>query len=248
MQTEYAGKKWTKKASGYYQSTTKFNDGKRKWLHQFIWQEVNGEQPSGFDIHHIDGDKGNNSISNLKLISRSEHQQLHGKEYFSNNTEAALQHLEVIRDKAKEWHKSPEGRKWHKKHRETIADKILAKDKVRACAQCGSTVMSHLKTKNVYCNRACEFKFIQEQGKINGKDFKCKQCGCTFKHYKEKATCSAECKNKYASSRRKIHNYVCNFCNVAFTRDRKLKEGREFCSVSCSGKHSRRNNKISTAK
>jgi len=38
---------------------------------------LKGEIPKGFEIHHIDGDKDNNNISNLEILSASEHQKKH---------------------------------------------------------------------------------------------------------------------------------------------------------------------------
>jgi hypothetical protein len=46
-------------------------------FHRFIWECANGEIPEGFDIHHKNGDKLNNSISNLELMERFEHNHLH---------------------------------------------------------------------------------------------------------------------------------------------------------------------------
>jgi hypothetical protein len=37
-----------------------------------VWQVANGEIPAGYEIDHIDGDKANNNISNLRLVTRKE--------------------------------------------------------------------------------------------------------------------------------------------------------------------------------
>lgn len=47
--------------------------------HRFVWEQANGPIPEGFQIHHIDGDKTNNKLSNLQLLSNSEHQKLHNE-------------------------------------------------------------------------------------------------------------------------------------------------------------------------
>jgi len=42
------------------------------------WEKQTGhKKPPGLDLHHIDGDKRNNHINNLALISPSGHQRLH---------------------------------------------------------------------------------------------------------------------------------------------------------------------------
>lgn len=53
----------------------------RLGIHRLIWMVANQtEIPEGYDIHHIDGDKKNNKISNLDLIKHSEHIGSHNTE------------------------------------------------------------------------------------------------------------------------------------------------------------------------
>jgi len=47
------------------------------WAHRWVWMNLKGEIPNGLDVHHIDGNKDNNKIDNLQLITRSEHQRKH---------------------------------------------------------------------------------------------------------------------------------------------------------------------------
>ena len=49
-------------------------DGKPKLEHRLIWERYNGSIPEGMEIHHIDG--LSSALSNLKLVTRSEHEQL----------------------------------------------------------------------------------------------------------------------------------------------------------------------------
>lgn len=51
--------------------------GKYFYEHDKVWAANNGEIPFGMIVHHIDGDKRNNDIQNLKLMSVKEHNRLH---------------------------------------------------------------------------------------------------------------------------------------------------------------------------
>lgn len=42
-----------------------------------IWETYNGSIPDGYEIHHIDGDRQNNDISNLICLSLKEHYEVH---------------------------------------------------------------------------------------------------------------------------------------------------------------------------
>ena len=46
--------------------------GNTYYLHRFIWEYINGPIPPFMEIDHIDRDKDNNSILNLRLVTKSE--------------------------------------------------------------------------------------------------------------------------------------------------------------------------------
>jgi len=76
----YDGKKFTIRQHGYYELST----GDRMLMHRYVWTNEKGEIPSGYDIHHIDSDKSNNSINNLMCLPKSEHTRLfspHNNQY-----------------------------------------------------------------------------------------------------------------------------------------------------------------------
>jgi len=70
--------------TGYYLHD-KWDNYKRTkiLLHRYIWEKNNGNIPEGYVVHHIDENKLNNDISNLKLMTISEHHSYHtkGKSY-----------------------------------------------------------------------------------------------------------------------------------------------------------------------
>ena len=57
------------KRYGYYYVNVR---GKTYLAHRIIWEMEIGQIPEGMWIDHIDGDKGNNCLSNLRLSTRSQ--------------------------------------------------------------------------------------------------------------------------------------------------------------------------------
>ena len=48
-----------------------------RFEHNIIWEKCYGEIPKGMQVHHIDGNKQNNDISNLKLVDSLTHKRMH---------------------------------------------------------------------------------------------------------------------------------------------------------------------------
>ena len=80
-QLMYMGRKYTvERGTGYYVCTTIDNTGKRRRLHDVIWEYEHGRAiPPGCVIHHLDWDKTNNDINNLICVLVSEHEYIHNK-------------------------------------------------------------------------------------------------------------------------------------------------------------------------
>jgi len=59
---------------GYRMLTWKLSGGNRRFLraHVVCWITHNGPIPDRYEIDHIDGDKANNTINNLRLVTHSE--------------------------------------------------------------------------------------------------------------------------------------------------------------------------------
>lgn len=70
----FNGRKYSRKPNGYFYATT----GKRTLLHRDVWEHHNGKMiPEGWDIHHVDENKENNSPENLECLPKSEHTRLY---------------------------------------------------------------------------------------------------------------------------------------------------------------------------
>lgn len=72
---QFNSKRYTEKPSGYWTST----DGERTLLHRDVWNFHNGPIPDGYQIHHIDGERGHNTIENLMLVERADHARRHNQ-------------------------------------------------------------------------------------------------------------------------------------------------------------------------
>lgn len=51
---------------------------RREYEHRIVWEEHNGPIPANHHVHHIDGNKENNHISNLELKPVGSHVKDHG--------------------------------------------------------------------------------------------------------------------------------------------------------------------------
>ena len=74
-----------KRVDGCYAKTYKNANKKGTFfLHRVIWEAHNGPIPEGYDIHHIDRDKANNNIDNLKMLPHNEHARIHAQSDMDN--------------------------------------------------------------------------------------------------------------------------------------------------------------------
>lgn len=51
---------------------SKNNAPKTFSVHRLVWEAFNGKIPDGFHVDHIDGDRHNNKLENLQLLTKSE--------------------------------------------------------------------------------------------------------------------------------------------------------------------------------
>jgi len=154
--------------------------GKKSFLHRQVWESVFGPIPPGFDIHHKDGNKLNNSIENLESLPHFEHLSLHMK---SNR-------------KLHDWHKTEKGRKFlGEKSRKLWQSRKIHNLK---CEQCGNLFEAKQIDRARYCDNKCE----QAARRARGDDLidrQCVICSKTFlvnKYYKT-LTCGYKCGSKY---------------------------------------------------
>ena len=139
-------------------------------LHREIWAAANGPIPYGFIVHHKDGNWLNNLLENLEVVDVATHAARHSIEAFIRNTSPKqLAHLASIRSKATEWHRSEEGRAWHRKNAQSQTNRGVPFSKAvsfsRTCCICGTEFTTNNK-KRVYCANKCACIASRRQQKL----------------------------------------------------------------------------------
>lgn len=170
----FNGMKFTRdEKTGYYLNSTN-----RIRMHRYVWLFYNGEIPKGYHIHHIDGDKSNNNIKNLQMIEGKKHIQSHSKRWHEEHETETRISMEEMQDKAKEWHKSNLGLKWHKENYENNVKPKLNPTRIRKCDYCGTEYVSRT-IHGRFCSGKCKTAWGR---KYNRKPIKriCENCSKEF--------------------------------------------------------------------
>ena len=215
----FLGTKYSKKRSGHLFNTFS--------IHRAVWSYYNGEIPIGYDVHHIDGNKVNNELSNLELLNKSEHHKKHwasegkvklicaqcGKEFLAHRRIRKGYHTFCSKECGLKWRGKPKNR--------THETKI--------CKNCGKEYQGRKGVEQQFCSRECHYEF-QRKKKVRIK--KCEFCGNDFlaKHKIQKF-CSAACQGK---AQRVSKIAVCQFCGKEFESSKYLTQ--KYCSLSCKSK------------
>ena len=86
-----------------------------KSLHRAVWERHFGKIPKKHHIHHLDRNSRNNHIENLQCLSAKLHMTRSAR---TNKWVGSQKNLEVMarmREMAKPWHNTPEGKAFHRK-------------------------------------------------------------------------------------------------------------------------------------
>lgn len=181
----------------YYKCGEYFRD-EGVLLHRAVWEYHFGAIPDGAVVHHIDGNKSNNQIGNLALMSSlSEHCKLHQK----LNPKTAMP--EECLQAAKIWHHSDSGKSWHKQHYERDCASKMHRGYTRTCSFCGKT----FQTKQIRAKYCCPYhsNLARLKSGVDNEKRICVICGNSFdcNKYLHVKTCSKDCKRKLLSQTRK---------------------------------------------
>lgn len=165
-----------------------------KYLNREIFAYYYGEIPEGYEIHHKNENKTDNDISNLQMLTKSEHMFLHsqnkavlteftckecGKIFYANKT-------------VKNYFCSPKCRSAWRRHNRID-------DIEKPCSYCGKIFTSNKYDNSDYCSSACANRAKSNHKVLHKKTFfKCQVCGKIYKSQNNghNKFCSNHCKNK----------------------------------------------------
>lgn len=200
----FNGEKFTKdEKTGYYLKSKK----PRKRLHIYVWEYYNGPVPKGCHIHHKDFNKYNNDISNLVCLTVAEHNRIHAENMTEERREKLRKNMNKnARPAAIKWHKSEEGREWHRKQYENSLGKYEQEKVEKECLVCSAKYMvgKNSAYKSKFCSNKCKSKYRRLLGVDNIEKI-CIGCGRVYKvnkYHTEQKYCSKKCADIYG--RRKV--------------------------------------------
>lgn len=191
----YRGEKYWLQNSGYFQRDRDKSGLKiERLLHRVKWENHHGPVPIGCVIHHKNGNKRDNKLSNLEPVEAFTHQSEHMRERWllEPHRKRFMNGLRKAREAAKEWHRSKEGNEWHKQHGIEVWRNM--KKYEMECVQCGKKYMAFRQDISKFCSNACSCK----SRPIRKISKRCIVCGGEFVSniYKNAKHCSPACSNK----------------------------------------------------
>ena len=125
--------------------------GRRALEHKAVWEAAYGPIPRGMHIHHINGDKTDNRIDNLALLSNKAHQAVHGPQR-SRAIRWSIQHLQCVEcERTTHPHRAHGlcnlcyGRADYAKRRHQPRRRLYGwSRKFETCIRCGTTAVDHV--------------------------------------------------------------------------------------------------------
>ena len=176
----FEGKRFTK-FGNYWRSA-------RKFLHRAIWESHNGPIAKGDHVHHIDGDRENNDISNLECKS--------GREHLSDHHTGHTRRPDAAIKAGVEWRKTEEGKSFMSEMGRRNQE-FMRKDREFVCECCAKQFIARDTGGNRFCSGACKAKHRRYSG-VDKVECTCVQCGTLFKteKFRPSLCCSKGCGRK----------------------------------------------------
>jgi hypothetical protein len=159
-----------------------------------LYEKAYGPIEKGYDVHHKDCNKENNSLENLALIYGKAHQHLHSAVLIPEERKQRRYKnmITKVHDAAKKWHGSDAGKEWHKKQYGTS---LAAAQQIKhVCEECGSEFYNTRTKTARFCSNKCRTRSRFKSG-VDDEERICLGCGKQFRinKYKKAKTCSLKC-------------------------------------------------------
>ena len=157
----YFGRKfYLRKKSGYWATS----QPPYIRAHAWVWTNHFGSPPIGTHLHHKDGNKSNNAIENLELLTATEHTRLHLHE--PERKELSRKACDKIRHLTKDWHKTDAGLEWHRLN--GLKSWKGRQPKVSFCKRCNQKILSLAPRGKEFCTRSCKTRYNYKKNKEIG--------------------------------------------------------------------------------
>lgn len=182
-------------------------------LHRDVWELHHGPIPAGWHVHHKDGDPGNNAIDNLECLPPADHAREH--EDARRVVGTSVEHLALldrIRPAAAEWHRSEEGRAWHREHakeslRKAHAARKPAAERACRCTECSKEFIAR-SPKAMYCSDEClgrRNNRVRNEANLHKRlGYTCAECGGEFTAATTvQRFCTPQCKTKHNNRKKR---------------------------------------------
>ena len=133
----------------YYQCSTQRNKTKT-WsrLHRDVWQHHNGQIPDHLMVDHIDRDRDNNHISNLRLVTAKQ-----------NRENISEEHKDMYSQRMKEYNSQESGKWWQDPEKKKQRSKALSEAWVNRAVEKNCLLCSKPFTAKhnsaTYCSKEC---------------------------------------------------------------------------------------------
>lgn len=178
-----------------YYSCGQYFQRKGRRLHREVWQYHNGEIPKGYHVHHKDGDRANNDISNLELLFAGDHLSQHMNS--EERREQARKNVQKAIAAAPKWHKSEAGRAWHAQHAKEVWEEREPQE--ITCVYCGKkySTLQVRQVGNHFCSNNCKSAYRRRLG-VDNEERICAMCGAPFvtNKYSKIKYCGRDCARK----------------------------------------------------
>ena len=132
------------------------------------------------------------------MLSSTKHKSIHAKEVSDETRQKYRDNMNNnIRPKAIEWHKSAEGREWHKEQWKISLGNYIQEKIKMICINCGKEFETIYNGTNKFCSNNCKSAYRRKTG-IDNEERTCKKCGnkYTTNKYSKRQYCDKCWKRK----------------------------------------------------